>query len=159
MTNRVGRSLEGIRPYLLFETDSKIGKQRVVEQGLDRFVWQVQPLIEYFDEYDKLVKGHSYERVKIAFACARMKTKEEREAPTPGLSIKQVSAVTNLSEEEASTCTQRLLDEGLISYEVRAEKGLTGVEAVIVGFLGEPIYQMNEHTAEKTINELNRMIH
>jgi hypothetical protein len=156
---RGGRSLEGIRPYLLLETDcSKIGKQKVVEQGLDRFVWKDEPLLRHFDRYDRLIKGHSWERIKIAFACTRTKAKKKEKQATsrPGLSVKQVAAVTNLSEHEASNCTQRLLDEGSISYEVRPEKGLTGIEAVIVGFLGEPLYQMNEYTAEKIIKELIR---
>ena len=155
---RVDRSLEGIRPYLLLEDDyAKIGKQRVVEQGLDRLIWKVEPLLEYFDRYDRLNNRHSCERTKIAFACARMKTEKEKAAASgPGLSIKQVAAVTNISEYEASKCTQQLLDEGSISYEVRPEKGLTGIEAVIIGFLGEPLYQMNKYTAEKMIKELIR---
>jgi len=155
---RGDRSLEGIRPYVLLETNySKSGKQKVVEQGLDRFVWRAEPLLEYFDRCDRLIKGHSCERVKVAFACARTKAKDEKEATSePGLSVKQVAAVTNISEHEASNCTQRLLDEGSISYEVRAEKGLTGVEAVVVGFLGEPLYLMNEYKAEKIIKQLTR---
>lgn len=155
MLNRVDRSLEGIRSYLLFENDySKIGKEKVVEQGVDRLVWEVDPLLDYFDRYDRFVKRHPYERIKIAFACARMNAEEE--ASEPGLSIKQVAAVTNLPEYEASKCTQQLLDEGSISYEVRPEKSLTGVEAVIAGFLGEPLYQMSKYTAEKIINKLIR---
>jgi hypothetical protein len=155
---RVDRSLEGIRPYLLLEDDySKIGKQKVVEHGLDRLIWKVERLLEYFDRYDRLNKRHSCERIKIAFACARMKAEEKKEAASgSGLSIKQVAAVTNISEYEASKCTQQLLDHGSISYDVRPEKGLTGVEAVITSFLGEPLYQMNKYTAEKTIKELIR---
>lgn len=153
---RVDRSLEGIRSYLLLENDySRIGREKVVEQGVDRLMWKVEPLLDYFDRYDRFVKSHSYERIKIAFACARMKAEEE-EACGPGLSSKQVAAVTNLSEYEASKCTQQLLDEGSISYEVRPEKGLTGVEAVITSFVGEPLYQMNKYTAEKIISELSK---
>ena len=155
---RVDRSLEGIRPYLLLENDySKIGKEKVVEQGMDRLIWKVEPLLEYFDRYDMFNKRHSCERIKIAFACARIKAEEQKEAVSgPGLSIKQVAAVTNLSEYEASKCTQQLLDERSISYEAKPEKGLAGVEAVITSFLGEPLYQMNEYTAEKTIKEISR---
>jgi hypothetical protein len=158
IVQRGDRSLEGIRPYVLLEKDySRIGKQKVAEQGLDRFVWKDQPLLEYFDKCDGLIKGHSCERVKLAFACARMNTKEEKVATTePSLSTKQVAAVTNLSEPEATNCTQRLLDEGSISYEVRPQKGLRGIEAVIMGFLGGPLYQMNKYTAEKVIKELIR---
>lgn len=158
MLNRVDRSLEGIRSYMLFENDySKIGKEKVVEQGVDRLVWEVDPLLDYFDRYDRVSKRHPYERIKIAFACVRMNAEEdEEEASEPGLSIKQAAAVTNLPEYEASKCTQQLLDEGSISYEVRPEKNLTGVEAVIAGFLGEPLYQMSKYTAEKIIKELIR---
>jgi hypothetical protein len=153
--NRVDRSLEGIRSYLLFENDySKIGKEKVVEQGVDRLIWNVDPLLDYFDTYDKFVKRHPYERVKIAFACARIVAEEGEAASESGLSIKQVAAVTNLPEYEASKCALQLLDEGSISYEVRTEKSLTGIEAVIAGFLGEPLYQMSKYTAEKIINRL-----
>lgn len=156
IVHRGDRSLEGIRPYILLEADySKTGKQKVVEQGLDKFVWKVQPLLKYFDKHDVLIRAHPCERIRLAYACARMKTTRGKETITePGLSVKQVAAVTNLSEYDALNCTQRLLREGSISYEVRPEQGSTGIEAVIVGFLGEPLYQMNEYTAEEIIREL-----
>lgn len=158
IVQRGDRSLEGIRPYLLLKIDhSKIGKQKIAEQGLDRFVWKVQQLLEYFDSYDRLIRGHSCERIKLAFACARLRARKEKGTTSePGLSIRQVAAVTNLSEHEASNCTQRLLNEGSISFEIRPEKGLTGTEAVVVGFLGEPLYQMKGYTAERIIKELIR---
>jgi len=158
IVQRGDRSLEGMRPYLLLEADcSKSGRHKVVEQGLDRFVWKVQTLLEYFDRYDGLIRGHSCERVKLVFACARMRARKDKDATSgPGLSVKQVAAVTNLPEHEVANCTQRLVNKGSISYEVRPEKGLTGIEAVIVGFLGEPLYQMNGYNAENTIRELIR---
>jgi predicted RNA-binding Zn-ribbon protein involved in translation (DUF1610 family) len=157
IVHRGDRSLEGIRPYILLETDySKTGKEKVAEQGLDKFVWKVQPLLTYFDKYDTLTRAHPCERIRLAYACARIKTMRGKERITePGLGVKQVAAVTNLSEYEASNCTQRLLREGSISYAVMTEEGLTGIEAVIVGFLGEPLYQMDEYTAEEIIRELS----
>ena len=124
---------------------------------LPGFVWKVEPLLEYFDRYDRFIKAHSYERIKVAFACARMMARPANATISePGLSVKQVAAITNLPELEASNCMERLLNDGSISFQVRPEKGLIGVEALIVGFLGEPRYQMNEYTAEKIIQALFR---
>lgn len=139
---------------MLKPSDPSIQKSKVVEHGVDRFVWSMPEVLDLFDDYEPLIERDSYERVKVAFACAALAREDAESSFGGGLSAKQVAAVASLPELDAFNCTQQLLNKRLISFEARPEKGLAGVEVKIVGFLGEPRYQMREKTAERILKEL-----